>query len=99
MPSRRGACFLSCCRPADVGLGGVPSCADECDVTKTGNPSNSCSGGLIGDGGSEPLNAISAELAKQCGIDVDCKGPGLADGNTSISGVQSVDAIFTTVVR
>lgn len=43
------------------------------------------------------LGSAAASLAKQCGIDVECKG-GIVEGNASISGVASVDAFFTSVL-
>jgi hypothetical protein len=58
-------------------------------------------GGLPGlpgdDGGGLPPGA--AELAEQCGIDVECTGDGIAEGNASISGVASVDAFFQSVIN
>ncbi len=41
----------------------------------------------------------ASELAKQCGIDVDCEAGGIAEGNASISGVASVDAFFQSVIN
>jgi hypothetical protein len=38
------------------------------------------------------------ELAESCGMDLDCSGPGLAQGNASISGVAKVDAFFQSVL-
>jgi hypothetical protein len=38
------------------------------------------------------------ELAESCGMDLDCSGPGIAQGNASISGVARVDAFFQTVL-
>jgi hypothetical protein len=38
------------------------------------------------------------ELARQCGIDAECDGAGLAEGNASISGVASFDAYFQTAL-
>jgi hypothetical protein len=38
------------------------------------------------------------ELAKSCGLDVNCTGPGIAEGNASISGVGKVDAFFQSVL-
>jgi len=43
------------------------------------------------------ITSTAASLAKQCGIDVDCKA-GIAEGNASISGVASVDAFFGAVL-
>jgi hypothetical protein len=69
------------------------SASQPCDVTKTGNPSNQCLPG------SDSIIGSYAAVAKACGIDVECEGPGIALGNASISGVASVDAYFETVVR
>ncbi|HMI94312.1 MAG TPA: hypothetical protein VK509_23230 [Polyangiales bacterium] len=91
MTSRSRACFLSFCALSAFGLGGLPSCADQCEVTKTGNPSNACPG--------SPVSSSIADLARQCGIDVECEGVGIARGNTAISGVQSIDSYFASVVR
>jgi hypothetical protein len=71
-------------------LGAQPSCADECGVTKTGNPSGHC--------GPASSNLVE-QLAQMCGVDVDCAGPGLGEGNTAISGVQSIDSYFSSVMR
>jgi hypothetical protein len=38
------------------------------------------------------------ELAESCGMDLNCSGPGLAEGNASISGVARVDAFFQSVL-
>jgi hypothetical protein len=61
-------------------------------------------GGILGGGDGGPgigdvLGGAAAEVAKQCGIDVDCKGGGIAKGNASISGVASVDAFFQSVLN
>jgi hypothetical protein len=76
---------------ASLWLGGLPGCADEC-VTKTGNPSDHCGAPL----GSGP---VINSLARQCGIDVACQGAGLREGNAAISGVQSIDSYFASVLR
>src|SRR5688500_7697534 len=44
-----------------------------------------------------PVNSLAEELARSCGVDVDCKG-GIVEGNASISGVASVDAFFQSVI-
>lgn len=43
------------------------------------------------------VDSVTSNLARQCGIDVDCKG-GIVEGNASISGVGSVDAFFQSVI-
>src|SRR3972149_992550 len=48
-------------------------------------------GDLIPDG-------VKAELAKSCGIDVECSAGGIVEGNASISGVASIDAFFQSVL-
>ena len=53
---------------------------------------------LIPDAGL-PIPDVVKEAAKQCGIDVDCEGGGIAEGNASISGVASVDAFFASVLK
>jgi hypothetical protein len=43
--------------------------------------------------------ALTADdLAEQCGLDVKCSGPGIAEGNASISGVAKVDTFFQSVL-
>lgn len=59
---------------------------------KNGNPLTG------GDGGLPAIPGVAAELAKRCGIDVDCKAGGIVQGNASISGVVSVDAFFQSVL-
>ena len=54
-------------------------------------------GDLVPDGNDIPAPLKIA--AEGCGIDVDCKGGGIAEGNASISGVASVDAIFQSVIN
>jgi len=61
-------------------------------------------GGLLGDGGIPNVTdlpgvggAIKA-AGEACGIDVDCKAGGIAEGNASISGVASVDSFFQAVL-
>ena len=39
------------------------------------------------------------DLAKMCGLDVDCEAGGVAEGRASISGVPSVDAFFAAVIN
>jgi len=89
MTSRSRAWFLTLCVLASFGLSSLPSCTDQCEVTKTGNPSNSC----------VPASPLVNNLAQECGIDVDCEAAGIAEGNTAISGVQSIDTYFASVVR
>jgi hypothetical protein len=43
------------------------------------------------------IAGTAASLAKQCGIDVECKA-GIVEGNASISGVASIDAFFASVL-
>jgi hypothetical protein len=74
-------------------LGRVPSCTDECSVTKTGNPSSRCGGEAL------PMSDAIMPIAKLCGLDVSCSGPGLGAGNAAISGVQSIDTYFASVLR
>jgi hypothetical protein len=66
-------------------------------VALAGLSLSSCS-----DDGTNPLSGVPGplkELAKQCGIDVDCEAGGIAEGNASISGVPSVDAFFQSVIN
>jgi modification target Cys-rich repeat protein len=58
-------------------------------------------GGLIpgSDGGGIPLPPGFEEVAEACGIDVNCEGDGIAEGNASISGVASVDTFFQSVIN
>jgi hypothetical protein len=37
--------------------------------------------------------------AEACGLDIDCKAGGIAEGNAKISGVASVDAFFQSVIN
>jgi hypothetical protein len=90
MTSLSRACFVALCALAALGVGVLPSCTDQCEVTKTGNPSSMCGA---------PASGAVSELAKQCGIDIECEGGGIAQGNTAISGVQSIDSYFASVLR
>jgi len=54
--------------------------------------------GVPGGGGGKVPEPF-ATIAKACGIDVDCKGGGIAEGNASISGVASIDAVFQSVLN
>jgi hypothetical protein len=40
-----------------------------------------------------------ADLAEQCGLDVNCEAGGIAEGNAKISSVPSVDAFFASVIN
>ena len=40
-----------------------------------------------------------ADLAEQCGLDIECKAGGIAEGNAKVSGVASVDAFFASVIN
>jgi hypothetical protein len=66
---------------------GLSACGGEDDPT----------GGLVP--GGDDIPAPLRIAAEGCGIDVECKGAGIAKGNASISGVASVDAIFQSVIN
>jgi hypothetical protein len=58
-----------------------------------------------GDGGLIPPVEIPGAdealkvLGESCGIDVECKAGGIAEGNASVSGVASIDAFFQSVLN
>jgi hypothetical protein len=59
---------------------------------------------LLALGGSAAVTGCSADeaaanVAKECGLDLNCEGPGIAEGNFAISGVAGVDGFFSSVVR
>lgn len=54
--------------------------------------------GTPGGGGGAP-DPITAALAEQCGIDIECTAGGIAEGNASISGDVSIDAFFQSVLN
>ncbi|MDD9941986.1 MAG: hypothetical protein OXU20_13155 [Myxococcales bacterium] len=56
-------------------------------------------GGLPFPGGDNPILDLARPIAEACGIDVDCEGGGIAEGNASISGVAQVDAFFQSVIN
>src|SRR5690349_2769599 len=58
----------------------------------------SCGGEDGGPGGLGAVDKVAEELAKSCGIDINCEA-GIVDGNASISGVASVDAFFQSVIN
>jgi hypothetical protein len=49
--------------------------------------------------GKDALGGLANDLAAQCGLVCPGDGEHIADGNASISGVASVDAFFSSVVR
>ena len=46
-----------------------------------------------------PQAGLLEDLAGQCGIDVECKAGGIAEGRASVSGIASVDAFFAAVIN
>lgn len=48
-----------------------------------------------GEGGGGPLDELTRDLARQCGLT--CPAEGVLEGNAAISGVAQVDAFFATV--
>lgn len=77
----------------------LTSCGGGDDDTLPGVPG--VPGGGAGSGGTTKLEwpPLVKSVAEACGIDVDCKAGGLAEGNASISGVASVDALFQSVLN
>jgi hypothetical protein len=55
-------------------------------------------GFLVGLALTVPACEEVGNVAKQCGLDVDCEAGGFAEGKASISGVASVDAFFGAAI-
>lgn len=52
----------------------------------------------------EPRVAVTRQaqledLARQCGLDIDCEAGGIAEGRAGVSGIASVDAFFAAVIN
>jgi hypothetical protein len=85
---------MTCIQYRNLGLSSVALALMSCTVS-----TDKLSNAVSSDGGIANVVASgTASLAKQCGLDVDCKS-GIADGNASISGVASVDAFFQSVLN
>lgn len=45
------------------------------------------------------LGEALEKVAEECGLDINCQGGGILDGNASVSGVASVDTFFGSVIN